>query len=107
MSTTLITQATIINEGKQLRANLLIRDERIEKILPAGFKLPFTPDNTIDANGSYLLPGVIDDQVHFREPGLTHKGRPVSRIPRSRCRRCYFLHGNAEYLSADHYPAIA
>jgi dihydroorotase len=74
MSTTLITQATIINEGKQTRANLLIRDERIEKILPDGYEPPFTPDNTIDAKGSYLLPGVIDDQVHFREPGLTHKG---------------------------------
>jgi len=74
MSTTLITQALIINEGKQLIADLLIRDERIEKILPADFNLPFTPDNTIDASGSYLLPGVIDDQVHFREPGLTHKG---------------------------------
>jgi dihydroorotase len=74
MSTTLITQATIINEGKQIRADLLIRDERIEKILPAGYKLPFKPDNTIEASGSYLLPGAIDDQVHFREPGLTHKG---------------------------------
>jgi dihydroorotase len=74
MSTTLITQATIVNEGKQTRADLLIRDERIEKILPPGFEPPFKPDNTIDASGSYLLPGVIDDQVHFREPGLTHKG---------------------------------
>jgi dihydroorotase len=74
MSTTLITHATIINEGKQIRANLLIRDERIEKILPAGYEMPFIPDITIDASGSYLLPGAIDDQVHFREPGLTHKG---------------------------------
>ncbi len=74
MSTTLITRATIINEGKQGKADLLIRDERIDKILPAGTELPFIPDNTIDASGSYLIPGVIDDQVHFREPGLTHKG---------------------------------
>jgi dihydroorotase len=74
MSTTLITGATIINEGKQVKANLLIRDERIEKILPPGAGLPLIPDTTIDASGSYLLPGVIDDQVHFREPGLTHKG---------------------------------
>jgi dihydroorotase len=74
MSTTLITHAIIINEGKQIRANLLIRDERIEKILPPGVEPPFIPDNTIDASGSYLLPGAIDDQVHFREPGLTHKG---------------------------------
>lgn len=74
MSTTLITQATIINEGKQVRADLLIRDERIEKILAAGTELPYRPDRIIDAGGSYLLPGVIDDQVHFREPGFTHKG---------------------------------
>jgi dihydroorotase len=74
MSTTLITGATIINEGKQTRASLLIRDERIAKILPEGAELPFMPDRTIDAGGCFLLPGVIDDQVHFREPGLTHKG---------------------------------
>jgi dihydroorotase len=74
MSTTLITHATIINEGKQFRANLLIRDERIEKILPPGHEPALAPDRIIDAGGSYLLPGVIDDQVHFREPGLTHKG---------------------------------
>jgi dihydroorotase len=74
MSTTLITGATIINEGKQTRSSLLIQDERIGMILPAGAEPPVKPDHTIDARGSYLLPGVIDDQVHFREPGLTHKG---------------------------------
>jgi dihydroorotase len=74
MSTTLITRAEIINEGKRTRADLLIRDDRIESIIPAGKELFFTPDKIIDAGGSYLLPGVIDDQVHFREPGLTHKG---------------------------------
>jgi dihydroorotase len=74
MSTTLITHASIINEGKQFKANLLIRDERIEKILPESMEVSIKPDMTIDAGGSYLLPGVIDDQVHFREPGLTHKG---------------------------------
>jgi dihydroorotase len=74
MSTTLITHATIVNEGKQVLADLIILNERIDKILPAGSEIPFTPDTTLDASGSFLLPGVIDDQVHFREPGMTHKG---------------------------------
>lgn len=51
---------------------MLIKDERIERIAP---DLQHLPANVIvDANGKYLLPGAIDDQVHFREPGLTHKG---------------------------------
>jgi dihydroorotase len=74
MSTILIKNATIVNEGKSFRGNLLIENEFITAIgdtdninLPAGTKI-------IDATGLLLLPGVIDDQVHFREPGLTHKG---------------------------------
>ncbi|MFT4047869.1 MAG: dihydroorotase [Solimonas sp.] len=68
----LITNAHIINEGHEIAADLLIRNGRIEKIAakidaPAGVEV-------FDAQGQWLLPGVIDDQVHFREPGLTHKG---------------------------------
>jgi dihydroorotase len=74
MKTTLITHAKIVNEGKVFAGNLLIRNDRIEKILPVE-KLPdHAIDRVIDASGKFLLPGVIDDQVHFREPGLTHKG---------------------------------
>ena len=73
---TLIKNATIINEGLKFKGSVLISDKIIEKVFP--HKLPENPDlkNTdiIDAEGLYLLPGVIDDQVHFREPGLTHKG---------------------------------
>ncbi len=67
----LIKQATVVNEGKSEVKDVLIKDGYIERI-----------DNNITANGNvqeinaeglYLLPGVIDDQVHFREPGLTHK----------------------------------
>lgn len=67
--TTRIVNAKIVNEGKVTEGDLLIRGERIEQIgasVGAG-------EQTIDAEGHYLLPGVIDDQVHFREPGLTHK----------------------------------
>jgi len=74
MSSILITNAKIINEGRSYRSDLLISDELISAIgsaeqmnVPAGTKI-------IDASGLLLLPGVIDDQVHFREPGLTHKG---------------------------------
>ena len=68
----LITNARLINEGEIRDADVLIRGERIEKIADS----IGSPDNTdvIDAAGRYLLPGMIDDQVHFREPGLTHKG---------------------------------
>lgn len=72
---TFIQNAEIINEGKIFRGAVLISDERIEKIFYEDEILPFYDNaNVIDANGLWLLPGVIDDQVHFREPGLTHKG---------------------------------
>ena len=73
MPTTLITNATIINEGSQRKGSVLINNGIIEKIFALTDDLP-QADNIIDATGKLLLPGVIDDQVHFREPGLTHKG---------------------------------
>ncbi|NNK98191.1 MAG: dihydroorotase [Xanthomonadales bacterium] len=71
-TTTVIRNALLVNEGQLLESDVLLKDGRIEKIAggieaPAGALL-------IDANGRHLLPGMIDDQVHFREPGLTHKG---------------------------------
>jgi len=70
--TTIIQNATIINEGKRVTASLLIQDEVIKMISPSKIDIP--ADIIIDASGLLLIPGVIDDQVHFREPGLTHKG---------------------------------
>jgi len=71
MKTTLITNARLVNEGKQFEGDLLIKGQFIEKI---GNSLSAeNVDQVIDAQGKYLLPGAIDDQVHFREPGLTHK----------------------------------
>jgi dihydroorotase len=64
-----IRNSTIINEGSQLVADVLVSNGRIEKI--AGQIK--TTAKEIDGEGKYLFPGVIDDQVHFREPGLTHK----------------------------------
>jgi dihydroorotase len=74
MSSILIKNATITNEGKSFHSDLLIIDELISAIGPAEkFNIP-SGTKIIDATGLLLLPGVIDDQVHFREPGLTQKG---------------------------------
>ncbi len=72
MSATLIKNARLVNEGIIAESDLLIVNQRIERI--ANNIEPKPDDEIIDAQGCYLLPGMIDDQVHFREPGLTHKG---------------------------------
>jgi dihydroorotase len=71
MKSTLITNARIINEGENFIGSLLIEGERIAKI--SKDNIACNPDTTIDAKGKLLLPGLIDDQVHFREPGMTYK----------------------------------
>jgi dihydroorotase len=70
MNTYLIKAATIVNEGQKIVADVLIKDGLIAKI---GQNLSAPDAKEINAEGQYLLPGMIDDQVHFREPGLTHK----------------------------------
>src|SRR6266478_555994 len=70
MKSYLLKNARIVNEGKIVEADVLIGGERIQKV-----DRNISADaDVIDAAGKYLLPGVIDDQVHFREPGLTYKG---------------------------------
>jgi len=68
---TLIVNTRIVNEGKITEGDLLIKGQFIEKI--GGDLQSQKADNIIDASGKVLMPGAIDDQVHFREPGLTHK----------------------------------
>ncbi len=70
MPSTLIRHARIVNEGQIFLADVLVEDGFITDISPDSNHLA---DKVIDAKGKYLIPGVIDDQVHFREPGLTHK----------------------------------
>jgi len=71
MPSLLITNADVVNEGRRFEADLLIRDGRIAAV---GRDLQSSPaDRVLDAAGRLLIPGMIDDQVHFREPGLTHK----------------------------------
>lgn len=70
MNTYLIKGATLVNEGQQFIADVLVKNGLIEKI---GQNLSAPEAHEINAEGLHLLPGMIDDQVHFREPGLTHK----------------------------------
>lgn len=76
MTKLLITNARLINEGHIRDADVLIDGERIEKV--ADSIAPKDNVEVLDAGGRYLLPGMIDDQVHFREPGMTNKGDIVS-----------------------------
>jgi len=75
MAKQLIKNATIVNENMIFEADVLLLDDRIQKI---GNDISDAEAIVVDAFGKYLLPGVIDDQVHFREPGLTHKGNIAS-----------------------------
>ena len=71
MASLVLRNAEIINEGRRFHADVLVRDGRIERIgaVPSGAAY----DQKYDLTGKLLVPGLIDDQVHFREPGLTHK----------------------------------
>lgn len=75
---TLIYNATIINEGQTFDGAVLINGEEIKKVYTSPITDLPTDINLIDAEGKWLIPGVIDDQVHFREPGLTRKGNIAS-----------------------------
>lgn len=75
-TTLLIKNGTIVNEGRQFKADLVIEGDRIKDIIPEGageHNIAGSFSRIIDAEGAYVLPGVIDSHVHFREPGLTHK----------------------------------
>ena len=73
----IIKNATLVNEGKSFMASVVISGDTIEKIIPTqtvDTDLDFVGYEVVNAEGLLLLPGAIDDQVHFRDPGLTHKG---------------------------------
>lgn len=72
MDKLLIREATVVNEGRAFLADVLVHGDRIERVAEEGIgNAPGAKE--IDGSGRHLLPGAIDDQVHFREPGLTHK----------------------------------
>tara|TARA_B100000963_G_scaffold180730_1_gene157043 strand:- start:464 stop:1801 length:1338 start_codon:yes stop_codon:yes gene_type:complete len=72
IKSTLIKNVKIVNEGKIFKGDIRIKQDKISLIAPS---IPLTQDeNVVEGDNKYLIPGLIDDQVHFREPGLTHKG---------------------------------
>lgn len=68
-----IQNATLVNEGKTFVASVFVSDGMIAKIVPEGEPFDYGSATVIDATGEYLIPGLIDEHVHFREPGLTQK----------------------------------
>ena len=66
----ILKNGTLVNEGKIFESDIAIKGNRIEKIAAS---IDAESKNVVDLNGKYVIPGLIDDQVHFREPGLTHK----------------------------------
>lgn len=78
MKRTLIHNATLVNEGQSAQGSIVIENGRIAEVLTRGKPLPAPCTEMVDATGCYLLPGVIDGHVHFRDPGLTHKGDILS-----------------------------
>ena len=71
--TTLIKGGTLVNEGRTFNGSLVIENEKITRIVEENHTPEASYDEVIDASGCFVLPGVIDDHVHFREPGLTEK----------------------------------
>jgi len=70
---TVIAGGTIVNEGQSFVGNVVIEDERIVEVTPMTDDFSPQASHVIDATGCFVLPGIIDDHVHFREPGLTAK----------------------------------
>lgn len=72
-----LKNARVVNEGAIIETDVLIHNDRIERIEP-NISQKLQSDKVFDLDGKYLFPGIIDDQVHFREPGLTHKADILS-----------------------------
>ena len=72
MKTTLLKGGSLVNEGRIFQADLRIEGQRISEISEQGLAAKDN-ETVIDLAGKLIIPGMIDDQVHFREPGLTHK----------------------------------
>lgn len=69
----LIENATLVNEGETFVASVFVKDGKIAKIIREGENFDVGSAQVVDGTGKYLIPGIIDEHVHFREPGLTHK----------------------------------
>ena len=100
-----IQGGTIINEGRQFQADLVIEGGKITQILAQAPETLLQEAQVIDASHCFVIPGVIDDQVHFREPGLTHKGN-IGEGSRAAAAGGV-TYGYAQCRAANHYLAIA
>ena len=105
MKKTLIKNARVVNEGNIKKRDILIDGDIILKISKS-INVNTTDINIIEADNNYLIPGLIDDQVHFREPGLTQSNYR-NRIKSSSSRGYYFLYRNAQHCSTKHYNSKA
>ena len=89
MKRTLIQNAVVVNEGRKVLGSVVIENEKIAEILVGGENATAPCDEIIDATGCYLLPGAIDEHVHFRDPGQTYKESMISGFmstaPRTDC----------------------
>ena len=111
MKRTLIQNAVIVNEGRKVLGSVVIENEKIAEILVGEEKATAPCDEVIDASGCYLLPGAIDEHVHFRDPGLTHKAditteshaaaaggvTSIMDMPNTNPQTCYFGATNKNY----------
>ncbi len=103
----LLLNAEIINEGTTFVGSVLIQDQYIQQIFHGMLNLGDLPEEArgaelIHCEGLWLLPGCIDDQVHFRDPGLTHKADIESESRSAVAGGRYVIYGYAQYQS-DHY----
>jgi|GEM_PF-4959639 len=80
MAKFLIKNGTLVNEGQRKKVDILIENDLIKTIGERGSISADDHTEVIDATGKFILPGMIDDQVHFREPGLTHKAEIKSEL---------------------------
>lgn len=108
MKQLLIKNAQIINEGRTYTGSVLVKGDKIAAV----YEGAVPPEamgggQVIDATGKWLIPGAIDDQVHFREPGVTHKGDIFSESRAAVAGGGDHLYGYAQYKSADYHAGRA
>ena len=89
---TLIKNSFVIDSGTLQKKDILISNDIIQKV---SSEINIEADRTFDCSGLHIIPGVIDDQVHFREPGLTHKGDIYSESKAAVAGGNNFFYGNA------------